>query len=564
MSPIPRTIQGAGIVAVAAFLGLPVAHAIDVAGTLQVVLDATGYTTGNPWVNTGALTGNFFPENTPKRENIFGHEVVLFDGQGDAFRGPVVGAPLAGASPRTIEVWAFQGAIKNEETLVSWGRRGGPDGSNASFLWGADREWGAHGAWGANGDLGWNPTPENNNNPGGGFDDLTNVPVAGSWHLLTYTYDPALNGGTLTVYDNGVQKNIQGGMNLNTLSGFNMVIGAQNNNSGAGPAPGFTTADNVFLSGAIARVRVHSGVLAPASVLTNYNQEAAEFAVAQSQAQLTRGGPAHRYTFNNLTSAADGTEVPDVVGGLNAVVRGADAALETPGGGPSIGVNLQGGSPEVAAYIDLPNGLLSTRTNITLETWMTVESPLTWSRVMDFGTTNVGELLGPGNGGIPYNGTNYVMLAASNDVPLNQRFEHVGGLSENIRAQDGQRFGISRDAALSAIIGVEQHVVFTFDDLMNEWRYYRNGILMEIVSDLTSLSSISDVNNWLGRSQWSGDQNTDGIYNEFRVYDYALTPAEIAGNFAVGPDIVNVPEPSSSALVAAAAAVLGLHRRRRR
>lgn len=558
MSTIPQAIHRAGVVAVVAFLGLPVAKAIDIAGTLQVSLDATNYTNGSPWLNTGALTGNFIPENTPKRENVWGHEAVLFDGQGDAFRGPVVtSATLAGTSPRSVEVWVFQGQTKNEETLVSWGRRGGPDATNDSYLWGTDREWGAHGGWGQPADLGWNPTPENNNNPGGGVDDATNVPVSGQWHHLVYTYDPAATGGTMTLYDNGVQKNQQSGMNLNTLSGFNMVVGAQNNNGGAGPAPGFTGADNVFLSGAIARMRIHSGVLSPASVQTNYNQESAEFAVSQSSALLTRGGPSHRYTFNNLASGDDGTVVPDIVGGANAVVRGAGAIAEG-----TTGVNLPGGSPEIAAYVDLPNGLLSSRTNITLETWMTVESTQNWSRVMDFGTTSLGELDGPTVGG--YGGTNYVMLSASNDFSSNQRFEHVGGLSENLRAQDGTPFGISRDSALTALLGVEQHVVFTFDDLLNEWRYYRDGVLMEIISDLTSLSSIPDVNNWLGRSQYNGDFNTDGIYNEFRVYDYALTPAEIRGNFLAGPEVVNIPEPSSAALVTAAAAVLGLGRRRKR
>jgi Concanavalin A-like lectin/glucanases superfamily len=553
MSIIPQTIQRAGVIAVTAFLGLPVAHAIDIAGSLEIALDATNYTNGNPWVNTGALPGNFIPDNTPKRENVWGHEAVLFDGQGDAFRGPIITA-LAGATTRSVEVWAFQGQIKNEETLVAWGRRGGPDGTNTSFLWGADREWGAHGAWGQPGDLGWNPTPENNNNPGGGVNDLTNVPVGGQWHHLVYTYDPSVGGGTLTIYDNGVQKNTQGGMNLNTLSGYNMVIGAQNNNGGAGPAPGFTTADDVFLSGAIARVRVHSGVLSPTNIQTNYNQEAGEFSAGQTSALLTTG-PSHRYTFNNLASGDDGTVVPDIIGGAHGVMRGSGAAPEG-----TTGINLPGGSPEFAAYVDLPNGLLSTRTNITLETWMTVESTQNWSRVMDFGTTSLGELTGPTVGG--YSGTNYVMLSASNGTGSDQRFEHVAGLSENIRADNAQRFGISRDSALTATLGIEQHVVFTFDDAANEWRYYKNGMLMEVISDLTTLLSIPDVNNWLGRSQWSGDSNTDGIYNEFRVYDYALTPGQILGNFQAGPEVINIPEPGCAALVAAAAAVLGVRRRR--
>ena len=549
MNSIPRIVRNAGVVAITAFLGLPAAQALDVAGVLEVSLDASTYTSGSSWQNTGALLGDFAPGGTPKRESVWGHDAVLFDGYGDAFRGPVVNT-LAGNAPRTIEVWAWQNGARGEETLVAWGRRGGGDSTNESFNWGADREWGAHGAWGQPGDLGWNPAPPANN-PGGGVNDLTNMPTLGQWHHLVYTYDPADAGGTMRVYDNGQLKNSQSGIFLNTHAGFNMVIGAQNNDGNGGAPPGFTTADNVQFSGAIAKVRVHSGVLTAQSVSNNYVEEAPAFAAAPTSAPLTLG-PAHRYTFDNLPSGADGTVVPDVIAGNNAVVRGAGAAPQG-----TTGLNLPGGSPATAAYVDLPNQLLSSRTNITLETWMTVESTQNWSRVMDFGTTSLGELTGPDARG--YSGTNYVMLSASNGTGPDQRFEHVGGSSENAG------FGlISRDTVLSAIVGTRQHVVFTYDDVMNEWRYYRDGKLVEIIPDVSTLSSIPDVNNWLGRSQWSGDANTDGTYDEFRVYDYALSPNQVLGNFEAGPDVINVPEPSAALLAAAAAAGLAGRRNRRR
>jgi hypothetical protein len=48
------------------------------------------------------------------------------------------------------------------------------------------------------------------------------------------------------------------------------------------------------------------------------------------------------------------------------------------------------------------------------------------------------------------------------------------------------------------------------------------------------LTTLPDVNNWLGRSQW-GDPIFDGLYNEFSIYDHALTPSEVATNFSTGP-----------------------------
>jgi hypothetical protein len=46
-----------------------------------------------------------------------------------------------------------------------------------------------------------------------------------------------------------------------------------------------------------------------------------------------------------------------------------------------------------------------------------------------------------------------------------------------------------------------------------------------------------DNNNWLGRSQWP-DPVFDGLFNEFRIYDHALTPGEVGADFIVGPDAV--------------------------
>ena len=56
-------------------------------------------------------------------------------------------------------------------------------------------------------------------------------------------------------------------------------------------------------------------------------------------------------------------------------------------------------------------------------------------------------------------------------------------------------------------------------------------------------SQHDQVNNWLGRSQWSQDPFYNGSINGFRIYDGALSPADVAASFARGPDAV--PEPSA-------------------
>ena len=48
------------------------------------------------------------------------------------------------------------------------------------------------------------------------------------------------------------------------------------------------------------------------------------------------------------------------------------------------------------------------------------------------------------------------------------------------------------------------------------------------------------MNNWLGRSQWAPHPLFQGIYDEFRIYSKALSAAQIAEDFAKGPDVVSV------------------------
>ena len=51
------------------------------------------------------------------------------------------------------------------------------------------------------------------------------------------------------------------------------------------------------------------------------------------------------------------------------------------------------------------------------------------------------------------------------------------------------------------------------------------------------LGNLHDVNNWLGRSNWTVDQNFAGSFNEFRIYNHAMTPAEVASSDVLCGDI---------------------------
>ncbi len=232
---------------------------IRVADELFVDLDAAEYddVTGD-WPNNGTL-GDFANPNfvPPIKEDVGGATAVTFDGAIDALQqggDEVAPEGLVGPDPtRSIEAWVFNPAIANEETIVSWGRRGGPNGSNMSFNYGTNTDFGAVGHWGGP-DIGWGE-----------------VPRAGQWHHLVYTYD----GTTTTVYADGRETNseVLGAGAINTHANTKITIASQLDSNGV------TLTANLKGSLSIGRLRIHDGVLSPEDVEHNFNEERDDFPV---------------------------------------------------------------------------------------------------------------------------------------------------------------------------------------------------------------------------------------------------------------------------------------------
>jgi hypothetical protein len=106
--------------------------------------------------------------------------------------------------------------------------------------------------------------------------------------------------------------------------------------------------------------------------------------------------PVNRWSFFRPAGPIpDGTVLYDSVGGANAVLRGAGATADVPYG-VGRGVRLPGGSSGTAAYVDLPNGIISSKTRVTLECWFTQFSGGGYKRLFDFGNGTAGEITGPG------------------------------------------------------------------------------------------------------------------------------------------------------------------------
>jgi hypothetical protein len=69
----------------------------------------------------------------------------------------------------------------------------------------------------------------------------------------------------------------------------------------------------------------------------------------------------------------------------------------------------------------------------------------------------------------------------------------------------------------------------------------------------TSLTRLNDVNNWIGRSQWTFDDEFQGTVSEFRIYGGARSAQQIAAESTAGPDALPPGSPIADAGTDAAA-----------
>ena len=256
----------------------------------------------------------------------------------------------------------------------------------------------------------------------------------------------------------------------------------------------------------------------------------------------------HRWTFNSSGTATHGTVIPDVISSAPATIVGAGAVrngsiVTLPG--TSTG-NVAAAS--ISAYLDLPNGVISSKTNLTVEIWATPVSAKNWQRLLDFGSMNTagtGEI--GNNADAPGAGTSSrdnLMIAECRGTTLNDK---------RLAARNDGATELGVNSTLTTAVGTQYHYVLTFQAGVGanpttggRLTWYRNGTQVATLDTDFRLHDLNDVNNWLGRSQYSNDSNSNITYNEVRLYDHALSAAEISANTTAGPD-ANFPAPTATA-----------------
>ena len=206
----------------------------------------------------------------------------------------------------------------------------------------------------------------------------------------------------------------------------------------------------------------------------------------------------------------------------------------------------------ISGYVDLPNGIISSKTNLTVEIWATPISAKNQGRLLDFGRTTATTGFGAGSVAGEINevvGTTPGATTASDELELtfgngtnyNQQRLEVRLNTANI---------VTANSTLATTLGTRYHYVFTFEDGIGTYgsgggrmKWYRDGTLAGSGDIAFHLSSVEDVNNWLGRSNWTADDNSNAAYDELRIYNNALSAAEVSSSFAAGPDSVGPPVP---------------------
>ena len=212
---------------------------------------------------------------------------------------------------------------------------------------------------------------------------------------------------------------------------------------------------------------------------------------------------AHRYGFGGT-----GTVAVDTVAGSNANLVG--ATLDGSGS-----VQLDGDGE----YVDLPNGVISSVDEQTIEAWLTWNGGRAWQRIFDFGSSDNGE-------GERGNGRTYLFLTPrSADNVMLLAFSAAGYSGET---------RLITDAALPA--DVLAHVTVVIDSPHDALLLYLDGRRLATQSLARRLSEIDDINCWIGMAQYESDPALNATLTEFRLYHRALTSAEIELSHSLGPD----------------------------
>lgn len=165
-------------------------------------------------------------------------------------------------------------------------------------------------------------------------------------------------------------------------------------------------------------------------------------------------------------------------------------------------VSLDGSS----GYVSLPTGIMEGMGDFTVAAWVNCSNLKNWMRVFDFGT------------GIDC----YMMLTV-------QSGSGVPRFAMTVNGSYGEQ-GVNGTARLA--VGQWTHLAVTLSG--NVATLYVNGAAVNTNTAMIAAPFRlgSTGQNWIGRSQYSGDPYFDGLIDEFRIYYGALSAEQVEALFS--------------------------------
>jgi hypothetical protein len=218
------------------------------------------------------------------------------------------------------------------------------------------------------------------------------------------------------------------------------------------------------------------------------------------------GSLIHRYSFDGT-----GTTVSDTIGGADGKILGGPM-LDGTGA-----ITFEGNDGD---YVDLPNGLISSLTDVTFVTWVTWTGGGAYQRILDFGISDAGEVIGG-------SGRSYIAILPFTGFVDNT----VTGLGVEIKRPNTPTLQIASNEKMRDRAG---QVGLVFQSGLRAALYLDGNLLGETPTTI-SLSDIDDRNNWLGQSQWMKDPAFEGMFEELRIYDVALNACQLHSLLVRGP-----------------------------
>lgn len=157
------------------------------------------------------------------------------------------------------------------------------------------------------------------------------------------------------------------------------------------------------------------------------------------------------------------------------------------------------------AYASLPAGVLSTLNDFSITIWVKMDAITNWMRIFDFG-----------------NGTNnYLFLTAQAGIASGKSIVRYA-----IKNGGGEQ-----QLSYNYTFPLSTWTHFAITQSGNTCRMYINGTLVATNTGLSIKPAAlgSTAQNYLGKSQFTADPNLKGSIDECKIYNRALSAAEIAG-----------------------------------